>query len=109
MNSTEAYVPNDGEAKWDQFLTLWPKERLKSMRLSEYTAAGSTDTFTYWIEYGLKELGSIKGGSNFKMGIFSRGKEGDGTDQKAGLRYTLEYGLVCKVWRNTRASLRGYP
>lgn len=96
MNTTEAHVPSEDEASWNQFLALWPKERLQSMRLNEYTAAGATDTFTYWIEYRLKELGSIKGGSNFKMGIFSRGSDGDGGDQKAGLRYTSEYGWYAK-------------
>ncbi|GER21417.1 McrB family protein [Variovorax boronicumulans] len=96
MNSPEAHIQRDDEANWSQFLALWPKERLKSLRLNEYTAAGSTETFTYWIEYRLKELGSIKGGSNFKMGIFSRGSDGDGTDQKPWLRYTPEYGWYAK-------------
>ncbi len=96
MTPTEIYVPSDDEAAWNQFLALWPKERLESMQLDEYTAVGSTDSFTYWIEYRLKELGSIKGGSNFKMGIFSRSGAGDGADQKAWLKYTPEYGWYSK-------------
>jgi len=42
------------------------------MTLDQYTKAGSTDTFTYWIELGLDEMGSIWGGSAFKFGVYSR-------------------------------------
>jgi 5-methylcytosine-specific restriction protein B len=42
------------------------------MTLDEYTQAGSKDSFTYWIESRLDELGGIGGGSAFKFGVFSR-------------------------------------
>lgn len=42
------------------------------MTLDEYMLAGSRDSFTYWIESRLDELGSIWGGSAFKFGVFSR-------------------------------------
>ncbi len=57
---------------WDEFLTVWPASRLAAMTLEEYTQAGSKDSFTYWIESRLDELGSIWGGSSFKFGVFSR-------------------------------------
>lgn len=59
-------------ALWDEFLTVWPATRLATMTLDEYTQAGSKDSFTYWIESRLDELGSIWGGSAFKFGVFSR-------------------------------------
>lgn len=59
-------------ALWDEFLAHWPSMRLATMTLDEYTQAGSKDTFTYWIESRLDELGSIWGGSAFKFGVFSR-------------------------------------
>lgn len=57
---------------WDKFLKTWPASRLATMTLDEYTQAGSKDSFTYWIESRLDELGSIWGGSAFKFGVFSR-------------------------------------
>jgi len=55
---------------WDDFLAAWPVSRVKSMTLEEYTQAGGRDTFTYWIEGGTQDLGSIWGGSAFKFGIY---------------------------------------
>ena len=57
---------------WDEFLAVWPASRLAVMTLDEYTQAGSKDSFTYWIEARLAELGSIWGGSSFKFSVFSR-------------------------------------
>jgi 5-methylcytosine-specific restriction protein B len=59
-------------ALWDEFLAVWPVSRLATMTLDEYSQVGSKDTFTYWIESRLDELGSIWGGSSFKFGVFSR-------------------------------------
>ncbi|WP_298394130.1 AAA family ATPase [uncultured Azonexus sp.] len=59
-------------ALWDEFLSVWPASRLATMTLDEYTQAGAKDSFTYWIESRLDELGSIWGGSSFKFGVFSR-------------------------------------
>lgn len=64
-------------ALWDEFLTAWPLSRLATMTLDDYTQAGSKDSFTYWIESRLDQLGSIWGGSSFKFGVFSRKDTGD--------------------------------
>ena len=64
-------------ALWDEFLATWPRTRLATMTLDEYTQAGSKDSFTYWIESRLDEMGSIWGGSSFKFGVFSRGNTDD--------------------------------
>ena len=57
---------------WDSFLSRWPLESLSEMTLDQYSKAGDTDTFTYWLESQTEQLGSIWGGSSFKFGIFSR-------------------------------------
>ena len=64
---------------WDEFLTVWPLTRLATMTLDDYSQAGSKDSFTYWIESRLDELGSIWGGSSFKFGVFSRKDTDDKT------------------------------
>ena len=38
------------DALWQEFLQAWPLERLRTMSLSDYTAAGDKETFTYWME-----------------------------------------------------------
>jgi hypothetical protein len=56
----------------EEFLKIWPLERVRTMSVDEYTKAGGRDTFTYWLESRLDKLGSIWGGSAFKFGVFSR-------------------------------------
>ena len=76
---------------WDEFLTVWPASRLATMTLDEYTQAGSKDSFTYWVESGLDELGSIWGGSAFKFGVFSR-KDTENRKSDAKLSYSDTHG-----------------
>lgn len=57
---------------WDEFLQAWPRERLASMTLPDYIRCGSQESFTYWLEFKLADLGSIKGGTAIKFGIFER-------------------------------------
>ena len=78
-------------ALWDKFLTVWPASRLTKMSLDEYSHAGSKDSFTYWIESGLDELGSIWGGSSFKFGVFSR-KDTEDKTSDAKLSYSETHG-----------------
>lgn len=66
MDFTEDYK------RWDEFLSKWPLEKLEQMTLEEYTNAGSKESFTYWIEAKLENLGSIWGGSAFKFGVYAR-------------------------------------
>lgn len=75
---------------WNEFLERWPLERVKEMTLQEYTSAGSKDTFTYWIEVRLENLGSIWGGASFKFGIYSRDNK-DKKENKQGRMYSDKY------------------
>jgi len=60
------------EQVWDDFLQRWPLEALPSLTLPQYSTAGDSDSFSYWLEAKTENLGSIWGGSAFKFGIFSR-------------------------------------
>jgi 5-methylcytosine-specific restriction endonuclease McrBC GTP-binding regulatory subunit McrB len=81
---------------WDEFLQVWPRERLSTMSLEDYTQAGSKNSFTFWIESRLDKMGSIWGGSAFKFGIFSRRN----TEQKtsgAKLCYSETHGWLAAL------------
>ena len=55
---------------WMRFLQRWPIDKLKNMTLAEYNSLGSKDSFCFWLENLTRPLGSIRGGSSFKFGIF---------------------------------------
>ncbi|OCH40713.1 McrB family protein [Aliivibrio fischeri] len=61
---------------WDSFITRWPREKLAEMTLKEYVSVNDPDTFTYWLETKTGALGSIKGNTSAKFGIYKRGGEG---------------------------------
>jgi len=54
-----------------QFLEEWPIERIRSMKIDEYTNLDKT-SFCYWLEAITTDLGSVWGGSAYKFGIFKR-------------------------------------
>lgn len=56
----------------DSFLQRWPIESVRSMNLSEYVGVKNPDTFCQWIETKTRLLGSIKGSTSIKFGIFER-------------------------------------
>jgi 5-methylcytosine-specific restriction protein B len=58
-------------ALWDQFLELFPPEKLKTMSLEEYSQIGTDDTFTWWVERKLDSIGRITGTNAFKFGIYA--------------------------------------
>lgn len=60
------------EKLWDEFLEVWPFERLATMSLGEYTKSQDKDSFCYWLKIKTESLGSMWGGSAFKFGIYSR-------------------------------------
>lgn len=81
---------------WDKFIRRWPISDLEKMTLDEYIKAGSTDTFTYWIEARLDKMGSIWGGNAFKFGVYSR-KDTKEIKSDARYRYSDAYGWNAKL------------
>lgn len=57
---------------WDRFLNEWPIERIEALTLAQYVSVDDKSTFTYWLETEARNLGSIKGGSSEKFGIYKR-------------------------------------
>lgn len=86
-------------ALWDEFLALWPISRLRTMTLEEYTQSGSQDTFCYWLEIRLQQMGNIAGGSAFKFGIFSRKSKTEKEDG-GGASYSENYAWYSKYGAN---------
>ncbi|MHB8911330.1 MAG: AAA family ATPase [Lysobacter sp.] len=81
---------------WQEFLQVWPIDRLRAMRLDEYATSGDKNCFIYWLEFRLADYGSIAGGSAFKFGIYARKSNkveaGDGS-----LAYDANYGWYRKL------------
>ena len=56
----------------EDFLKQWPIDRLKVMTIEEYTNLDKT-SFCYSLEHVTRYLGSIRGGSSYKFGIYRMG------------------------------------
>ncbi|MEZ9835356.1 AAA family ATPase [Vibrio breoganii] len=83
---------NDKQMLWDSFLERWPRESLDEMSLEQYISVNDIDTFTYWIETKTRSLGSIKGNTSAKFGIYKR--QGEGKQQSG-----IEHGEIY-TWRS---------
>src|SRR5690554_1959041 len=57
------------------FLKRWPVEKIKSLTLEEYVSSGDKSGFCYDIEQNTPGIGSIKGGSSEKFGVYRKNKE----------------------------------
>lgn len=63
---------NEKKELWDSFLARWPKQKVNAMTLEQYVSVDDQDTFTYWLETKAGALGSIKGNTSAKFGIYKR-------------------------------------
>lgn len=69
---------------YKQFQETFPIKYLKDMPLEKYTNLKNVDgdeSFCYWVEIKTRDLGSIKGGTSYKFGIYKymKGKRPDDT------------------------------
>ena len=55
-----------------QFLDIWSLEKVKSMTLDEYVNVNDKETFCQWVETKTRPLGSMKGYTSIKFGIYKR-------------------------------------
>lgn len=67
----------DKRILYNEFLSKFPMEELRNMKLDEYTNLNRDDSFCYWLESKTYELGSIWGGSSYKFGIYRYDKRPD--------------------------------
>jgi len=58
----------------DSFLNRWDLDAVEAMTLKDYVSVGNKDTFCQWVETKTKMLGSIKGMTSIKFGIYERKK-----------------------------------
>ncbi len=62
------------EEKRQRFLKLFPKEKFSNLKIENYALqkgeAGSKNSFCYWLENELKELGNIHGATARKFGVY---------------------------------------
>lgn len=65
-------MADERERVWDRFLEEWPIDRLSTMQVGEYSEPNSKDCFAYWVEFGTHALGSMRGGTSFKFGVYCR-------------------------------------
>ncbi|MBL7840159.1 MAG: hypothetical protein JNJ75_08480 [Cyclobacteriaceae bacterium] len=56
----------------DQFLNRWTVSNVQKMKLDQYVGVKDKDTFCQWIETRTRLLGSIKGMTSIKFGIYKR-------------------------------------
>ena len=63
---------NEYKELLDKFLDRWTIENVKNLTLQEYVGLGNKDTFCQWVETKTRSLGSIKGLTSIKFGIYER-------------------------------------
>lgn len=56
----------------DEFLDRWTIENINKLTIQEYVGLGNKDTFCQWVETKTRMLGSIKGLTSIKFGIYER-------------------------------------
>lgn len=77
-NKMLEWIPDVEESQrhYEDFLEKYPIEKLKELTLEEY-ANSNKDSFCYTLEFGIEKLGSIKGSSAYKFGIYRYNKRPD--------------------------------
>lgn len=63
---------NELKVLLDQFLDRWTLENVQKMTLKEYVGIDNKDTFCQWVETKTRMLGSIKGLTSIKFGVYER-------------------------------------
>lgn len=61
----------------EEFVQRFPKDQLMDLTLEQYALGleNSRDSFCYWLEFKTRDLGSIRGGSAAKFGVWRSGEE----------------------------------
>ena len=65
-------MPSDMKGVQQEFLERFPKEKLSEMSLEEYAIGTdqAKDSYCNWLERRTEKLGSIRGGSAAKFGVY---------------------------------------
>jgi hypothetical protein len=65
-------IINELKELLDEFLDRWTIDDVKDLTIHDYVGLGNKDTFCQWIETKTRKLGSIKGMTSIKFGIYER-------------------------------------
>jgi hypothetical protein len=65
-------IPAELESLRQAFVSRFPMDRLEQLTLEEYALGheGYKDSFCYWLEWETTKLGSVRGGSSAKWGVW---------------------------------------
>ncbi len=79
IQSNPRKMSSDLETLRQKFLRRFPRENLTRLTLEEYTLGhdGSKDSFCYWLEWETGMMGSVRGGSSAKWGVWWSKERGD--------------------------------
>ena len=77
---------------YEEFQQNFPLEKLKTMTLEEYNNTNK-DSFCYWVETKTGKLGSIRGATSYKFGIYKYIQE---PRKDGGYKFDNEYGWLSK-------------
>ncbi len=77
LSKNSKTLPEDLKKIREEFPVRFPKEKLSQLTLQDYSLGveGSGDGFCNWLERKTEKLGSIRGGSARKFGVFYSGGE----------------------------------
>jgi len=72
LKENERTMPEDLRQLHQEFLRRFPREHLREMTLEEYALGHpkSRDSFCYWLEWQTEALGSVRGGTSAKWGVW---------------------------------------
>lgn len=77
---------------YEEFQQNFPLEKLKTMTLEEYNNTNK-DSFCYWVETKTGKLGSIRGATSYKFGIYKYIQK---PRKDGGYKFDNEYGWLSK-------------
>jgi 5-methylcytosine-specific restriction protein B len=85
----------------DEFLEAFPRSAWESLTLDWYALGtdNARQSYSYALEWGTPDLGSIRGGSSLKHVIFKRRKDGE-------WHYPVAYSDVDDAWNALRSDFK---
>lgn len=63
---------NQLKEHFDEFLDRWTIDNVQKLNLKEYVGLGNKDSFCQWVETKTRMLGSKKGMTSIKFGIYEQ-------------------------------------
>lgn len=79
LKNNPTTIPAEMEKLRQEFVLRFPKEKLDELTLDQYALGKETskDSFCYWLEFKTDKLGSIRGGTSSKFGLWWSARDQD--------------------------------